>query len=408
MSGANDKPAAIRVEGLWKRYGLPLGPVVHQALDRARQMVGVAPAHKELPWALQEIAFEVRSGETLGIIGRNGSGKSTLLKVLAGVTPPTRGTVEIIGSIFPMIELNAGIHMELTGRENIRLLAAVLGISSQRLRETMPKIEAFCELGEWLDRPVRMYSSGMLVRLGFAVGAHIDADILLMDEVMAVGDLSFYNKCVAYLEALREEGKCTLFVSHNMHRVRRMCDRVLLIDKGVPLFLGDTEEGLERYEEIIRNCRDTGSEGAHRNFDYFGVTLERAVYLRADGSPAEPCQQGEDVTLDLTLSVARPLAKPTFNIVLENMETVAVLWETHSPPDLKPGVHHLRVTWRDLRLKAGVYVTRVGIVAGSMDMKGFRASDCARLTMAGDALLRGILKPQVTIEHDVSDLPEAL
>ncbi|MBZ0306406.1 MAG: ATP-binding cassette domain-containing protein, partial [Anaerolineae bacterium] len=165
----------IRVEGLYKQYGLPLP----SPFSRLRGLT-------EPKWSLRDIQFEVRGGETLGIIGYNGAGKSTLLKVLAGVTPPTRGQVEVRGRVFPMIELNAGMNMELTGRENVLLLGILMGMSRAEIRAKLPEIEDFCELGKWFDEAVWKYSSGMLARLGFSVALNVDADILLVDEVLAV------------------------------------------------------------------------------------------------------------------------------------------------------------------------------------------------------------------------------
>ena len=184
----------IKIEGLWKRYGLPIPDV----LGKVRSLLGSANSvgrnGEARNWALRDVNLEVRRGETIGIVGRNGAGKSTLLKVLAGVTAPTRGRVEIRGRIFPMIELNAGLHKELTGRENVRLLGAVMGMSRREIELRLPGIEDFTDLGEWFDRPVRMYSSGMLSRLGFGVAVNVESDVILIDETFAVGDLKFQEQ----------------------------------------------------------------------------------------------------------------------------------------------------------------------------------------------------------------------
>ncbi len=183
----------IRIEGLWKHYGLPLPRIVRRGwnwLTHKNESSGDSGG----PWALKDINLEIRKGETIGIVGRNGAGKSTLLKVLAGVTAPSRGLVEIRGRLFPMIELNAGLNMELTGRENVRLLGAVMGLSRREIESKLPDIEEFTELGDWFDRPVRMYSSGMLARLGFGVAVNIESEIILIDETFAVGDLKFQKQ----------------------------------------------------------------------------------------------------------------------------------------------------------------------------------------------------------------------
>ncbi|MBF0371107.1 MAG: ABC transporter ATP-binding protein [Magnetococcales bacterium] len=387
-----DNQAVIRVEGLWKRYGLPLMPFLRRGVRQARSLVGMEPGQeKELPWALQDISFEVRPGETLGLIGRNGSGKSTLLKVLAGVTPPTSGTVMVDGGMFPMIELNAGVHMELTGRENIRLLATVIGLSREQIQKNLPEIEAFCELGEWLDRPVRMYSSGMMVRLGFAVGVHINADILLMDEVLAVGDMGFQNKCLEHLEALRGRGKCTLFVSHNMQRIRRMCDRVLVLEKGRPVFMGPPEDAIAAYAKTV-GSGTLGNILNRASFDFIGTTLEE-IGMRVDGVVTEVMTPGSVVEIAFTLAVEADVGEATVNIALESPDAVSVVWETLDL-DLQAGRNCFEVRWQNMRVRAGEYVVRVGVGVGGAQRKGFRISKAMRVMMEGNTLYQGIYKPE--------------
>jgi lipopolysaccharide transport system ATP-binding protein len=241
----------IRIQGLWKRYGLPIGYKVRSYMQRILKhgKVPTIDANHGGPWALRNLDLTVQRGEVVGVIGQNGAGKSTLLKVLSGITPPTRGVVEITGRVFPMIELNAGIHPELTGRENIFLLGAIMGIRRQDIKKKIPTIEQFCELGEWLDRPVRMYSSGMLARLGFAVAVNVDADVLLIDEVMAVGDISFQRKCFERIEQIHSSGNTVLLVSHNLRQIERLCDTVLLLDAGCQKAYGTPPDVLSQYYE---------------------------------------------------------------------------------------------------------------------------------------------------------------
>ncbi|ABK43096.1 ABC transporter related protein [Magnetococcus marinus MC-1] len=386
----------IDVQGVWKRYGLPLLPTLKRGINRVR---GVETQESGgLPWALQDISFQAFPGETLGIVGRNGSGKSTLLKVLAGVTPPTQGSVHMRGSLFPMIELNAGIHMELTGRENIQMLGAVLGLTHSQIQQQMPAIEAFCELGEWLDRPVRMYSSGMMVRLGFGTGVHVNADVLLMDEVMAVGDVNFFNKCLGYLENLRERGKCTLFVSHNLHRMRRMCDRVLVLDKGVPLFVGPTEEGMMVYEEVIRRDGDAAGRGNLGQFDHIHAKLTHPHFLPS-GSDKIEIEVGEDVTFRFDMNFAHALHDTSLHVALESVDAVDVVFDQRIFDELPAGTHQFGLTWQDMRLKPGKYRIRIGIGVGKMQGKGFRVSDVAQLHIKGSSVVRGVYLPETHFTH---------
>ena len=202
--------------------------------------------------ALKGISFGVMAGETVGIIGRNGSGKSTILKIIARVYRPTAGTVEVFGRVSPLIELGAGFHPELTGRENIILAGALMGIDPDDMRNRLDAVISFCELQDFIDAPVKQYSSGMFARLGFAVATEIDPDILLVDEILAVGDEAFQQKCLERMNNFRRQGKTIVYVSHDMNTVKSLCDRVLLLDHGQLLETGDPEQVISRYHELLQ------------------------------------------------------------------------------------------------------------------------------------------------------------
>ena len=263
---------AIRVEDVWKRYGLPLRPFLRRQFDQfaGRARNGFAAYG---PWALTDISFQVEQGESLGIVGKNGAGKSTLLKMLAGVSPVTHGRVEINGRLFPMIELAAGMHRDLTGRENIKLLGAIMGFTAAQMDAKMPDIEAFAELGEWLDKPVYQYSSGMQARLGFSVAVNVDADILLIDEVLSVGDVNFQKKCLTRMDELSNSGVTLIFVTHNPYNIERICDRAIYLREGKVSAAGFAQRypdcllpGGHRQVQGLRQRRGTGrrTTGRHR------------------------------------------------------------------------------------------------------------------------------------------------
>lgn len=201
--------------------------------------------------ALKGISFSVKAGETLGIIGRNGSGKSTILRIIARIYRPTAGEVEVNGHVSPLIELGAGFHPELTGRENVILAGALMGIEPAEMRKKLGAILAFAELTEFVDAPVKQYSSGMFARLAFAVATEIDPDILLVDEILAVGDEGFQRKCLERMNRFRREGKTIVFVSHDMVITRALCDRVLLLEKGEIVTEGSPEAGIDRYHKLL-------------------------------------------------------------------------------------------------------------------------------------------------------------
>jgi len=312
----------IRVEGLSKRYGLPLAA----ALRRGWRRLAGRPAD-DGPWALRDVNLEVSRGETLGIIGRNGAGKSTLLKVLAGVTPPTRGRVELRGRIFPMIELNAGVHPELTGRENARLLAAVMGLRRREAEAKLPDIEEFCELGEWFDKLVRMYSSGMLARLGFAVAVNVDSDILLVDEVLAVGDIAFQRKCLERIEQMHNSGRTVLFVSHSLRQVERLCDRVLLLDQGAATDPSAPTKAISQYYETANRAilERRGSERQARAFAQVKmadapVDVVRVRLLGRAGEERQSFETGGPMTIEVVYDARAPVDQPIIGFGISTIE----------------------------------------------------------------------------------------
>ncbi|WP_319578620.1 polysaccharide ABC transporter ATP-binding protein [uncultured Methanospirillum sp.] len=277
----------ISVNNLWKKYGV-INPVyISQIFQSISSKVN--RYHDNSIWALQDVSFEVKKGEVFGIVGRNGAGKSTLLKVISGVTPPTSGTVDIRGTIFPMIELNAGMHIDYTGRENVHLLGTIMGLSSKKIESLMKEIEEFCELGDWFDRPVRHYSSGMIARLGFSVGVSVQTDVLIVDEVLSVGDLIFQNKCFSKIKEMRNKGVTILLVTHSLDQAQYLCERMIYLENGTIFSEGDPVSVINAYENqcnvysIRRRKKNTGVITSYYNFDEksFSINdswLENAIH----------------------------------------------------------------------------------------------------------------------------------
>ncbi len=225
---------AIRIENIGKKY-----LIRHKAAD--------GRASTEDFWALRDISLDIAKGERVGIIGPNGAGKSTLLKILSRITEPSTGRITLRGSVSSLLEVGTGFHPELTGRENIFLNGAVLGMRRAEIRQKFDEIVAFAEVEKFLDTPVKHYSSGMYVRLAFAVAAHLEPDILVVDEVLAVGDISFQRKCLGKMRDVGTEGRTVLFVSHNLTAVRALCNRAILLEGGAMVFDGDAPEATGRY-----------------------------------------------------------------------------------------------------------------------------------------------------------------
>jgi lipopolysaccharide transport system ATP-binding protein len=227
-------------------------PRLHQTVNRAGVAAHLSksrqpPHYFHEFWALRDISFQVRRGETLGIIGRNGSGKSTLLQLLAGTLTPTTGEVDINGRVAALLELGSGFNPEFSGRENVFLNGRILGLTQREIEERYDQIVEFADIGEFIEQPVMTYSSGMFVRLAFAVQAHIDASIIIIDEALAVGDVFFRNKCYTRLDQLRDAGTAVLLVSHSMPDIEQYCERAVLLDHGVSQFIGPSSEAAKRY-----------------------------------------------------------------------------------------------------------------------------------------------------------------
>ncbi len=255
---------AIRAEGLSKHYRLGAG-VQHntlrdQLMHRLKSLTERGNDQAESDpsfWALKDISFDVQHGEVLGIIGHNGAGKSTLLKILSRITQPTKGTADIYGRVSSLLEVGTGFHSELTGRENIFLNAAMLGMRRQEVRRKFDEIVAFSGVEDFIDTPVKRYSSGMYVRLAFAVAAHLEPEILIVDEVLAVGDAGFQQKCLGKMEEVSRSGRTVLIVSHNMTIIEGLCERAILLEKGGIARIGKTQTVVEGYADAIRSQAST-------------------------------------------------------------------------------------------------------------------------------------------------------
>lgn len=255
-----DNDVVIKAEGVSKKFCLNLKrSILYGTHDTFRNMFGIpynlGLIRKNEFWALDDATFELRKGETLGIIGVNGSGKTTLLRVLTGIFPPDKGRITVKGRIGSLIAVGAGFHPHMTGRENIFLNGTILGMTKKDIQRKYESIVGFAEIGDFLDAPVATYSSGMRVRLGFAIAVHCDPDILLIDEILSVGDLSFRNKSLRYMADLRKKAKAIIFISHNLEQTRLLCDRTIILDKGKIIYDGDTYQACIRYEEMTRSIR---------------------------------------------------------------------------------------------------------------------------------------------------------
>jgi ABC-type polysaccharide/polyol phosphate transport system ATPase subunit len=269
--------------------------------------------------ALTDVSLRVQPGEAVGLVGRNGSGKTTLLRLLSGIIRPTTGRVETAGRIASLLELGAGFHPDFTGRENVYLNGSIHGLSRARVREAMDEIVAFAELERFIDLPVRTYSSGMFMRLGFSVAAHIEADILLLDEVFAVGDEQFQRKCFGKVAEFKNRGGTILFVSHDAEAVERLCDRAVLLRSGSVAFDGETREAIAAYRRLL--SADAAPEEAQLGLREWGsgeASIVSAQLLDADGDERVQFAAGEPAAIRLVVESRAGVAPPRVSIELRD------------------------------------------------------------------------------------------
>ncbi len=308
----------IKVENITKEFRIRLGkePTLKGALmDRVHRR----KSHLCFP-ALKDISFAVEKGETLGIIGENGSGKSTMLCLLGGITKPTSGRITVDGSISTLIELGAGFHGDLTGRENVYLNGSILGLSHGEMDEKMEQIISFAELEDFIEQPVKYYSSGMYVRLGFAVAVEVDPDILLVDEVLAVGDQYFQKKCFRRIDDFQKRGKTIVFVSHALGIVEELCDRVILLQKGEILCQGEPGEVLRDYQKRVL-VKDNAIEV--REWGTREAVITGVRFFDAGGKETRKFVSWEPMEVEISYRASSWIDKPIFGFSIHDGEGIS-------------------------------------------------------------------------------------
>ncbi len=319
--------------------------------------------------ALNGIDLDVKKGEALGIIGMNGAGKSTLLKLLCRVTAPTTGTIDIWGRISSMLEVGTGFHGEMTGRENVYMNGAILGMSTKEIDRKLPQIIEFSEVGDFIDTPVKRYSSGMYVKLAFSVAAHLDSEIKIMDEVLAVGDIAFQKKCLDKMKDTSERNNHTvLYVSHNMDTIRRLCTRCIVMNAGKIIYDGDPETAIEQYSGMDGILKGTRILNVRESRVMVNSPLKlTSIALTDRDEPIYTC--GEKVRVKLKTSVLRDTAGVSvrFHVVHGENKPVGVMTEPETH-DLTAGEYNLLAEMDTDRLAPGTY--SVNIVTGTYDQYG--------------------------------------
>ena len=363
--------AVIETENLYKRYNISAVRTIWNELFRLagrslRQ--GVTKQHGQTVdfWALNDVSLEVKKGETLGIIGPNGAGKSTLLKLLCGVTEPTSGRIKVQGRVAPLIEIGAGFHPELTGKENIILNAAIMGMKKNNIRNRMHEIVEFSGLEPFLNTPVKRYSSGMLVRLGFSVAVHMEPEILLVDEVLSVGDVAFQRLSLNKIRDRIKNGGTVVFVSHNLWAVQNICNRVIALDQGKIVDEGIPTDVISAYEgRALRERKQLGTDELQKKYSMSAirrgsgeVDVENLSLSNADGNSCSSFRMGADLHITFELKSQIYLDLPTVQLRLFREDgipcTLSLL--TEKIERLDPGkTKHVHLVMRPIQLTPSRY-----------------------------------------------------
>ena len=388
--------AVITVDQLSKRYLIghkrPKSDGLRQVVDdvlrsprkwlRERRRIGSA---REF-WALKDVSFEVKQGEILGIIGRNGAGKSTLLKILSRITEPTGGRIEIEGRVASLLEVGTGFHPELTGRENIFLNGAILGMGRIEIRKKFDEIVSFSEIENFLDTPVKRYSSGMYVRLAFAVAAHLEPEILIVDEALAVGDAQFQQKCLGKMnDVAKKGGRTVLFVSHQMAAIANLCSACLVLKQGGVDFQGPTDSAMRRYLET-RPAQEQQSDLAAHRAAWAKPYITTARMLNLDGSEQQSFPLGSGLVIELTYgspSGHSALKRPVMGVVIKHsiLGTAAAvnMRMTGAVVDRTDEAGTIRCRLTSLPLLQGNYSVDLWLGEGPEDMD--MLADCLSFTI---------------------------
>jgi lipopolysaccharide transport system ATP-binding protein len=389
------RTAAITTENLGKRYSIHR-PSANEGMRHAieglvrspRQSVRAwrsAGKNQEF-WALKNVSLTIRPGEVVGIIGRNGAGKSTLLKLLSRITVPTLGRIAIAGRVASLLEVGTGFHQELTGRENIFLNGAILGMTHSEIVSKFDEIVEFSEVAEFLDTPVKRYSSGMYIRLAFAVAAHLDPEILIIDEVLAVGDAAFQKKCLSKMGSFAERGKTVLFVSHNMEAVTNLCTRAVWLKDGQLFKDGSVEDTVEAY------FRSTNSSSFHCENAEYGFAVRNVALRNHGGDKTTQFVPGEDLTVEISYEAQEVIESPIFAIGIFGTNgscfTSNMLLDGHRPKTLF-GKGCITCTFKAIPLLPQNYTVKLIVRAATVRDIIIKYQEVASFSVAGDLACYG-------------------
>lgn len=353
--------SAVTVENVWKYFRLyqEKNQYLKSTLLRGRR------ARYDEFWALKGVDFEIPFGSTFGIIGSNGSGKSTLLKCLAGILSPDKGSVSCNGRMAALLELGAGFHPDLSGRENIYLNGAILGMTRSEIDRKLEEIIDFSGLDKFVDTPVKNYSSGMVVRLGFAIATNVDPEILIIDEVLAVGDESFQHRCHEKIESFRQEGRTIILVSHGLMQVAQLCSTVAWLEKGIIQEIGPSYEVISKYSGQSHDAAPKVEGEIGERWGSHEAEITRAEFVDLDGAPVHVLKTGEPISLQIGYTAHTPIKEPVFGIRITHLHGTTVWGSNTKRMGFQPATLNnsgtITLNIPDLPILAGTYDLTVAL-----------------------------------------------
>jgi ABC-type polysaccharide/polyol phosphate transport system ATPase subunit len=389
---------SVSFDRVSKRYRIGRTLPTLQSILQRRESSNQPDFH----WALQDVSFNLESGQSLGIIGPNGAGKTTILKLLSRVTYPTEGQIAVNGRFSSLIELGAGFHPELTGRENIYLNGTILGMNRGEINKRFDQIVEFAGIGHYLDTPVKRYSSGMYARLGFAVAAHVDPEVLLVDEVLAVGDMAFRQKCYERMRKLQDGGTTLVFVSHDFDAVQKVCSRCLVMYRGQVSYSGPTPSAIAEYSNLLRKAaaQSNGKPGGRSgNLSEMAMThgavIEKVQLLNADGEPSLTFTAGEVVRVRVRVYFYEDTPSPVFACTVRQPDRSIVYnfttyWSDVSTPDFPAETRAAIEYTLQLNLIDGIYHLGTDLAYSDFSRYYDRTDRAVDFTVTGGRGARGI------------------
>ncbi|MDI6788314.1 MAG: ABC transporter ATP-binding protein, partial [Planctomycetota bacterium] len=393
-----------------KKFSHTLRQMMYYGIkDIARGTIGLPSNSDKLRkgefWAVDNVSFEMKKGETLGIIGPNGSGKTTMLKLLNGILMPDKGRIEVKGKVGALIEVGAGFHPMLTGRENIYVSGAILGMTKKEIDKKFDSIVDFADIGDFLDSPVKYYSSGMYVRLGFAVAVHCEPDILLIDEILAVGDMSFQRKCLDRMEDLCKKETTIVFVSHNLHTVDGLCNRAICLNKGVIIQKGKTGEVIQAYQSYVNEQIRKGVRaefGFETDYSSKEIEITNVQFFDAQGNEKSTFFTNEKMRVKVNYFAPRRFEKPVFSIGVVHANGLTCVAERSKYHDIEidyiEGEGSFEVEFERVQLVAGTYTFAVAIFDSTITLPyAYRREDTFRVEsyMPYTGEICGVFHPRI-------------